>query len=217
MSLYKGFATVGGMTMISRVLGFVRDILIALMLGTGPVADAFVVAFRFPNLFRRIFAEGAFNSAFVPLFAKRLEGEGIEKARLFAEEALSMLVFTLLLLLAIAEITMPWLIYIIAPGFADTPEKLDLSILLTRITFPYLLFVSVVALFSAVLNALGRFAAAAFAPVLLNVVLIAVLSIALLSGVTDQKDAGIYLCWGCFLGRCLATPYAAFLYKKARY
>ena len=148
MKLYRAFATVGGLTMVSRVLGFVRDILIAARLGTGAVADAFFVAFRFPNLFRRLFGEGAFNSAFVPLFAKRLEGEGQAAARSFAEEALAGLLFVLLLLTALAEIAMPWLMYALAPGFSGTPEKFDLAVLLTRIAFPYLLCMSLVALLS---------------------------------------------------------------------
>ena len=136
MKLYQSFATVGGMTMLSRVLGFVRDMMIALVLGTGPVADAFFVAFRFPNLFRRLFAEGAFNAAFVPLFARRLEGQGAEAARKFAQEALSALTAVLLVLTAFAEIAMPGLMYVIAPGFAATPEKFDLAVQLTRIAFP---------------------------------------------------------------------------------
>ncbi|RME97627.1 MAG: lipid II flippase MurJ, partial [Alphaproteobacteria bacterium] len=114
MKLYSAFATVGGMTMLSRVLGFVRDILIAAVLGTGAVADAFFVAFRFPNLFRRLFAEGAFNAAFVPLFAKRLEGEGKSAARSFAEEALAVLFVALMITTLAAEIAMPWLMVIIA-------------------------------------------------------------------------------------------------------
>jgi putative peptidoglycan lipid II flippase len=108
MKLYRSFATVGGLTLLSRVFGFLRDILIAAILGSGMVADAFFVAFRFPNLFRRLFGEGAFNAAFVPLFAKRLEGEGREVARQFAEEAMAGLVFILLILTIIAEITMPF-------------------------------------------------------------------------------------------------------------
>src|SRR5512134_94499 len=111
MNLYRAFATVGGLTMVSRALGFVRDILIAATLGSGAVADAFFVAFRFPNLFRRLFGEGAFNAAFVPLFAKRLEGEGREAARTFAEEAMSGLVFILLGLVIVAELAMPLLMY----------------------------------------------------------------------------------------------------------
>jgi putative peptidoglycan lipid II flippase len=136
MKLYRSFATVGGLTLLSRILGFLRDILIAAILGSGAVADAFFVAFRFPNLFRRLFGEGAFNAAFVPLFAKRLEGEGRESARAFAEEAMAGLVFILLAITVVAEITMPFLMYGLAPGFSATPEKFDLAVLLTRITMP---------------------------------------------------------------------------------
>src|SRR5690606_9936098 len=118
MKLYRSFATVGGLTLVSRVFGFVRDILIAATLGSGWVADAFFVAFRFPNLFRRLFGEGAFNSAFVPLFAKRLEGEGKDAARQFAEEAMAGLFFVLVLLVVIAQIAMPLLMYGLAPGFS---------------------------------------------------------------------------------------------------
>lgn len=118
MSLLRNFATVGGATMTSRVLGFVRDILMAAALGTGPVADAFVVAFRFPNLFRRIFAEGAFNSAFIPLFSRRLEGEGREEARRFAQEAMAGLITVLAIVIGFAMIAMPVLMYGLAPGFS---------------------------------------------------------------------------------------------------
>ena len=163
MQLFKSAATVGGLTMISRVLGFVRDVLMAAVIGTGPVADAFVVAFRFPNLFRRLFGEGAFNSAFVPLFAKRLEGDGAPAARQFAEEVLAGLLFVLLIVLAVAEIAMPWLMYVFAPGFTSEPGKFELAITLTRIAFPYLLFMSLVALLAGVLNSLHRFTAAAAA------------------------------------------------------
>ncbi|HQF30741.1 MAG TPA: lipid II flippase MurJ, partial [Hyphomicrobiales bacterium] len=136
MSLLKNFATVGGATLSSRVLGFVRDMFVAAALGTGAVADAYFVAFRFPNLFRRLFAEGAFNSAFIPLFAKELEGEGREIARRFAEDALAGLLMALLVLTAVAEIAMPLLMYVMAPGFAADPGKFDLTVLLTRIAFP---------------------------------------------------------------------------------
>ena len=117
MKLYKSFATVGGLTLLSRVFGFLRDILIAATLGSGWVADAFVVAFRFPNLFRRLFGEGAFNSAFVPMFAKQLEGEGRDAARAFAEEAMAGLLFILLIVTIVAELAMPFLMYGLAPGF----------------------------------------------------------------------------------------------------
>src|SRR5919106_6050360 len=146
MKLYRAFATVGGLTMVSRVLGFVRDILIAAALGTGFVADAFFVAFRFPNLFRRLFAEGALNAAFVPLFAKRLEGGGADAARDFAEEAMACLLSVLLVVSALAMIAMPWLMLLLAPGFVEDPAKYDLAVLLTRLTFPYLLCMSLVAL-----------------------------------------------------------------------
>ena len=196
MTLYRSFATVGGLTMVSRVLGFGRDILIAAVLGTGAVADAYFVAFRFPNLFRRLFAEGAFNAAFVPLFSKRLEGDGRAAARRFAEDALSVLLAALLITTAVAELAMPWLMYAIAPGFADTAEKFDLAVLLTRIAFPYLLCMSLVALLSGVLNALGRFAVAAAAPILLNVVLISVMVGVALAGFGNTPEAGIALTWG---------------------
>lgn len=152
MNLFKNSAVVAAMTMISRVLGFIRDILIARFLGIGPIADAFFYAFTFPNLFRRLFGEGAFNSAFVPLYAKRLEGEGEAAARRFSGEALSVLLLALVLFTLIAEIFMPGLIMLIAPGFADTPDKFDMTVLFTRIAFPYLLFVSLVALLSGILN-----------------------------------------------------------------
>ncbi len=192
MNLLRATATVGGMTMISRVLGFVRDVLIGGALGSGPVADAFVVAFRFPNLFRRFFAEGAFNAAFVPLFSKKVEGDGMEAAKRFAEEALSVLLVTLLGLTAIAEIAMPWLMMAMAPGFMDDPERYDLAVLFTRIAFPYLLFMSLVALLSGILNSLGRFSAAAFAPVLLNIILIG----AILFLAPHLPTPGHALVWG---------------------
>lgn len=176
ISLARAFAVVGGWTMASRILGFARDVLIAGFLGAGPVAEAFFVAFRLPNLFRRFFAEGAFNMAFVPLFAKRLEGG--EDAKGFAEEALSGLFFVLLTLTIISMIAMPVLMLGLAAGFSDQPDKFDLAVLYGRIQFPYLLCMSLTALFSGVLNSMGKFAAPAAAPVLLNVILIAVMALA---------------------------------------
>jgi putative peptidoglycan lipid II flippase len=197
MALYRAFATVGAMTVLSRVLGFVRDVLIAAVLGAGPVADAFFVAFRIPNLFRRLFAEGAFDAAFIPLFAKRLHGgEGEAAARAFAEQALAGLSFILVVMTLVGEIAMPWLIVLLAPGFAADPAKLALTILLARIGLPFLLCMSVVALYCGVLNALGRFAIAALAPSLLNVVLIIVLTAFVALGGTDQSTAAIALAWG---------------------
>ncbi len=196
MSMLRSFATVGGFTMASRVLGFCRDILIANILGTGAVADAYFVAFRFPNLFRRLFAEGAFNAAFVPLFAKRYEGEGDHVARKFAGEALNVLLAALLVVTALAEIFMPWLMVVIAPGFVADPEKFDLAVLLTRIAFPYLFAISLVALLSGMLNSMGKFAAAAAAPVLLNIVLITVLGFLLYMKAHQTPGAGGALSWG---------------------
>jgi putative peptidoglycan lipid II flippase len=175
MALVRSLATVGGYTGISRILGFVRDILIAAAVGTGPVADAFFVAFRLPNLFRRLFAEGAFNAAFVPLFARRLEEGGQAAARAFAEHSLAVLLTIVLAITALAMAFMPWLMVVLAPGFTADPEKLELAIQLSRITFPYLLFMALVALLGGVLNSLYRFAAAAAAPILLNVIFIGAL------------------------------------------
>jgi putative peptidoglycan lipid II flippase len=214
MSLLKNFATVGSATATSRVLGFARDIFIAAAIGTGPVADAFFVAFRFPNLFRRLFAEGAFNSAFVPLFAKALESEGEAEARKFGEEALAVLLTALLVVTAIAEIAMPLIMYVLAPGFVSDPEKYDLAVLLTRIAFPYLGLVSLVAFYSGVLNARGRFAVAAFAPALLNVVLIAALAIVFWLGYANRPAAGIFLSWATLIGGVLQL--AAVWFAAAR-
>ncbi len=200
MSLLRNFATVGGATAVSRVLGFGRDIMMAAALGTGPVADAFFVAFRFPNLFRRLFAEGAFNAAFVPLFTRALEEGGETAARRFGSESLSALLTVLLIFIALAEIAMPILMYALAPGFSDDPEKFDLAILLTRIAFPYLALASLLALFSGILNARGKFAAAAFAPALLNVVFIIALAIILLTDHAETRDAGILLSWVVLIG-----------------
>lgn len=196
MSLLKSAATVGGLTMVSRLLGFVRDIMIASVLGSGPVAEAFVVAFRFPNLFRRLFGEGAFNSAFVPLFAKRMEGDGAEAARLFAEEVYSGLLFVLLIVLAVAEIGMGVWMTVYVHGFLDDPAKFDLAVLLTRIAFPYLVFMSLVALLGGVLNSLHRFWAAAAAPILLNIVLIVVLIGIVAAGTGNTPVTGQALAWG---------------------
>ncbi len=177
--MLRAFATVGSLTLLSRLLGFVRDVLIARYLGAGLAADCFFVAFKLPNFFRRLFAEGAFSAAFVPLFARALGREataaGRLRARAFAEDALASLLFVLLLFTALAETAMPWIMVVLAPGFLDEPEKFALAVDLTRLTFPYLLLISLVALFSGILNALGRFAAAAAAPILLNLVLIAAL------------------------------------------
>lgn len=179
MSLARKFATVASGTLTSRVLGFGREMLMAAMLGTGPVADAFYAAFQFPNTFRRLFAEGAFNAAFVPLFAKEIEQNGMDGARRFAEEVFGVL-FTALLVLTIAmELAMPVLIAtVVAPGFSDDPQKFALTQSLAMVMFPYLACMSLAAMVAGMLNSLRRYFAAAIAPVFLNVILIGVLAYA---------------------------------------
>ncbi|MCH7710946.1 MAG: murein biosynthesis integral membrane protein MurJ [Proteobacteria bacterium] len=192
MALLRSITTVGGYTMISRVLGFARDILIANILGASAVADAFFVAFKYPNFFRRLFAEGAFNAAFVPLFSGLLATGGRSEAKAFAEGTFAVLSCALLFLVAAFEIAMPWAMYAIAPGFAADPEKFQLAVTLTRITFPYLLFISLVSLMGGVLNSLDRFAAAAATPIILNVSLIT----ALIGLARFTDTPGHALAWG---------------------
>lgn len=175
MSLYKNFFSVSALTLLSRVFGFVRDMMMATVLGAGPAADAFFAAFRFPNLFRRLFAEGAFNTAFVPLFAKALEQDGEEAARDLAGRIISWLVVFLLIVTILAEIFMEAILVPFVPGFLNDPEKFELTVFLTRICFPYLACMSLMAAYGAILNGLGKFLAAAFAPVLLNIATIIVL------------------------------------------
>ena len=187
--LIAGFMTVGLWTLASRVLGFVRDAIILAYLGTGPAYEAFVVAFRLPNMFRRFFAEGAFNMAFVPMFSKKYEAG--EDAQGFAENAFSGLASVLILLTLVAQLCMPWLIYGMASGFVGQ-EQFILSVDFGRIVFPYILFISLAALLSGVLNATGRFAAAAAAPVLLNVILVGCMTGAAAMGL----DVTLALIWG---------------------
>ena len=200
MSLYRNFMNVGAMTLISRVLGFLRDILIANILGTGMAADAFFAAFRFPNLFRRLFAEGAFNAAFIPLFARALEESGEDKARKFATSIISWLTVFVVVLTVLAEIFMPLLLIPFVPGFLDDPEKFEFTVLLTRICFPYLAAMSLMAAYGGILNGLGKFLSVAFAPVLLNIVLVTVLAILTFAVKTDVQDAAVWLVLGVFLG-----------------
>ena len=196
MSLVRKFATVGSGTMLSRILGFAREMMMAAALGTGPVAEAFYAAFQFPNTFRRLFAEGAFNAAFVPLFAREIEAGGIAGAKKFSEEVFGVL-FTVLLLLTIAmELAMPLVIrYAIAPGFASDPEKLLLTTELAAIMFPYLICMSLSAMMAGMLNSLRRYFAAAIAPVFLNVILVAIL-VAAWHGGHDGRSVGLMLAWG---------------------
>ncbi|HVZ09407.1 murein biosynthesis integral membrane protein MurJ [Rhodopila sp.] len=171
--MLKGILTVGFWTLGSRILGFGRDMLIAALAGTGPIADAFFVALKLPNLFRRLFGEGAFNAAFVPAFSGLLQSEGRESARRFAEEAFAVMTFWLGVMTILGEIFMPQLMLVLAPGFAANPEKFTLAVDLSRITFPYLILICLAALVSGILNGLDRFTAASASYVLFNIISIA--------------------------------------------
>ena len=193
MPLVRAIATVGCWTMGSRVLGFVRDMFIAAFLGAGQVSDAFFVALQFPNIFRRLFAEGAFNAAFVPLFAGELMENGRAAARAFAEHVFGVMLLILLVLSALVEIFMPEVMAVVAGGFQDEPEKFRLAVDFARLTFPYLLFVSLSAMLGGILNTLEKFAAAAAAPILLNIILVGALSGVALGWLPDP---GLALSWG---------------------
>lgn len=180
--------------MLSRITGFVREILTATYLGAGAVSDAFFVAFTLPNLFRSLFAEGAFSASFVPIFAQRLEQDGQARAKAFADEAFAMLSVVLLAFTILMILFMPAVLYVMAPGFDEIPGQMERTTELARIAFPYLMFVSLTMLQSGVLNAMHRYAVAAAAPVLLNITLIA----ALLIGVGAGGDRAVFLAWGVF-------------------
>ena len=174
MNLVKSTGTFGFYTIISRLLGYLRDVLIAIFLGTSFLADAFFVAFRIPNTFRRLFAEGTFNAAFVPSYTSELVKDK-SKSQKFANEIFNLLFLGLLFLVLIAEIFMPAVVNLIAPGFIENDKKIQLAIDLTRITFPFLMFVSISSFFAAILNSHNKFAAASAAPIILNLVLIGIL------------------------------------------
>ena len=189
--MYKSLISVGGFTLLSRGAGFVRDVLLGAVLGAGLLADAFVVAQRLPNHFRAIFGEGAFNSAYVPSYARVLQYEGPASARLFSGQIFLGLLASQVLLVTLACVFTPSFIDILAPGFRADPQKFALTVTLTRITFPYLLFVTLVTLQSGTLNAHGHFAAAAFAPVLMNLSMIVFLGLAFLF-----PNPGLAASWG---------------------
>ncbi len=175
MSLAKAMATVGGLTLLSRVAGFIRDVLTAAVLGAGPIADAFFIALKLPNFFRRITAEGAFSYAFVPIYTKTQEREGIDKATEFSNQALTAMLVFLVPFTIIMLFAMPWVLYGLAPGFEPGTERYEAALEMTRITFPYLVLMSMTSLVGGVMNANGRFAPFAFTPVLFNVSLIVAL------------------------------------------
>lgn len=178
MRIIKAAMTVGGFTAISRVFGLVREMMISHFLGASIVTDAFFVAFKFPNLFRRIFAEGAFNASFVPLFSQALVTQGPASAKLMAERVFAVLAFILIIFVSLVVFFTPSIIHVLAPGFVTTPERFELAVTYTQITFPYILFISLTAHLSGVLNSLDRFASAAGVPILLNIVMIASLLLA---------------------------------------
>src|SRR5258705_13522613 len=190
--------TVGGYTLLSRLTGFASSIMLAAILGAGPIADAFFVALRLPNSFRAIFAEGAFNTAFIPAYA-HVHGKGGEaSARLFADRIFTLLFLSQVVLLAVAWLFMPQVLDILAPGFSADPEQRRLAIELTRITFPYLLLITLVTLYGGMLNVMHRFASAAAAPIFLNLSMMATLALA-----AFFPGAGYAAAWGVLLAGIL--------------
>lgn len=213
--MYKSLLSIGGLTLLSRAAGFLRDILLAAVLGAGLLNDVFAVAQRLPNHFRTIFGEGAFNSAYVPSYARVLQTEGLTSARLFAGQIFAGLLASQLLLVALAWVFMPSVIDLLAPGFRADPEKFALTVTLTRITFPYLLFITLVTLQSGTLNAHKRFAAAAFTPVVMNLTMIVFLSLAFLFA-----NPGLAASWGLTISGVLqlaltsAAAYRAGIFER---
>ena len=194
MTLLRNVGTIGGLTAFSRIFGFLRDMLLARLLGAGLAADAFQLAFLLPNIFRRMFAEGAFSLAFVPLYSRALHSEGGEAtAARFAEQVLAVFVWVLLGFSTLAMLAMPGVVWLLASDFTRIPGKFELAVTLSRVTFPYLGLVSLVAMLSGLLNARGRFAPGAFVPVLLNFVLIAAIGVCALLRRSGAGDTGIAL------------------------
>ena len=209
MNLVKSTGTFGFYTIISRILGYLRDVLIAIFLGTSLLADAFFVAFRIPNTFRRLFSEGTFNAAFVPSYSAEIV-KGKSKSNKFANEVFNFLFLILLILILLVQIFMPSFVSLIAPGFIDDKEKMNLAIDLTRITIPFLMLVSLASFFSAILNSYNRFAAAAAAPIILNIVLI----IVLIFGNELNDGLVYYLSYGVTLSGLIQLIFLYFFAKK---
>ena len=208
MNLVKSTGTFGFYTIISRLLGYLRDILIAIFLGTSFLADAFFVAFRIPNTFRRLFAEGTFNAAFVPSYTSEL-AQGKKKSNIFANEIFNLLFLVLFFLVLVAEIFMPIVVSIIAPGFVEDSEKINIATDLTRITFPFLMFVSLSSFFAGILNSHNKFAAASAAPIILNIIMIGIL----LFGNHFGDELVFYLSFGVSMAGFIQL---IFLYKFVR-
>lgn len=199
MHLYRSIATVGGFTFLSRITGFVRDALIAGILGVSGLTDAFFIAFKLPNFFRRFFAEGAFNAAFVPLFTGVLVSSGPTAARLYGEKIFALLLFCLMGFVFLMESFMPQVVFLFAPGFEATPERFNLAVTLSRITFPYIFFISLASLFGGILNSMGKFAAPAGTPIILNLTMIAALLMVFCEWVAPGKG----LAWAVFVAGIL--------------
>ena len=196
-------------TLLSRVLGYLRDILIAIFLGASIFADAFFVAFRLPNTFRRLFAEGTFNAAFIPSYVSE-KTKNQKRGKKFADESLSILILILFFIVLLVEIFTPYLVYLIAPGFLENTEKFNLAVEFTRITFPFLLFVSISSFFSGILNSNNKFAAAAAAPIILNVILILSLLASYFFGLNFAKQ----LSYGVTLAGIIQLIFLIFITKK---
>lgn len=210
MTFYKAIATVGSLTLLSRVFGFLRDILTATFLGAGPVADAFFVALKLPNFFRRMTAEGAFSVSFVSQFAQEMEKDGPDAAKRFAEEAQAMMLAILILFTIVVIVLMPWLLMLIAPGFVDTPDRYDLAVELSRVTFPYILLMSLTALLGGVLNSYDRFGPFAAAPILFNFALI----IAMLFFADLAGSAGRAMAWGVLAAGVLQLGFLVYACRR---
>lgn len=200
MNLVKAGGTIGGLTLVSRILGFVREMIFARIMGASAAAEVFIWAFQLPNLLRRLLGEGAFSQGFVPLFARRIGKDGdLTDARAFAEEVQAVFLPVLIIITAIFMVAMPAVVATVGRGWTDDPSKAEFAVFLTRITFPYLIFISMVSLFSGILNSLSRFTAAAFAPALLNVALVAALFIAPDGG----RPTAIVMAWAVLVGGVL--------------
>jgi putative peptidoglycan lipid II flippase len=208
MNLIKSTGTFSFFTLISRLLGYIRDILIAIFLGTGLLADAFFVAFRIPNTFRRLFSEGTFNAAFVPSYSAVLNNK--KKSQNFASSIFNLLILGLFFLVLVVEILMPLFVFLIAPGFEGDYQKMELAVTLTRITFPFLMFISLASFFSAILNSHNKFAIASAAPIILNILLIS----ALLFGKILNDQLVYYLSYAVTAAGILQLVFLYFYVKK---
>ncbi len=213
MNLLKTLATISGMTLISRILGFVRDILIARIFGAGIETDAFFVAFRIPNLLRRLFAEGAFSQAFVPILAEYKNRRTPEETRELINHVATLLSIALFTVTVIGIIAAPLIIYVSAPGFIASPQKYELTVELLRITFPYILFISLVSLAGAILNTHGKFSVPALTPALLNISFIG----CALWLAPVMNPPVLALAWAVFIGGLLQLAFQAPFLMRINY